>query len=191
MQSVIMGHMGSDAVAANSIAVISKNLITCFAVGIANGGGILLGNALGAGKLDLAREYGDRLMKIAVVNGIITGLGLIAVSPLIVRSADLTPMAAHYLQVMFFMCGYYMFGKSLTGVTNAGIFCAGGDSKFGFVCDTITMWCFIVPAGLVTAFVLHLPVLWVYFLINLDETVKLPAFWKHYKKYQWVKNITR
>lgn len=191
MQSVIMGHMGSDAVAANSIALISKNLITCFASGIANGGAILLGNEMGAGHLDTAREYGDRLMRIAVINGIITGVGLIAISPVIVHVSWLTDLAAHYLQIMFFMCGYYMFGKSLTAVTNAGLFCAGGDSRFGFICDTITMWGFIVPVGLLAAFVLHLPVLWVYFLITLDETVKLPAFWRHYKKYQWVRNITR
>ena len=191
MQSVIMGHMGSDAAAANSIALISKNLITCLAIGLAHGGGILVGNALGAGRLDLARNYGDRLMKIALINGALTGLVLIAVSPIIVHFAGLTETASHYLQVMFFMCGYYMFGKSLTAVTNSGLFCAGGDSRFGFICDTITMWGFIIPVGVIAAFVLHLPVLVVYFLITLDETVKLPAFWRHYKKYQWVRNITR
>lgn len=191
MQSVIMGHMGSDAAAANAISLIAKNLTICFASGIANGGGILLGNVLGSGNLELGKEYGDRLMKIGVINGIITGGGLMALSPVIVHFSKLTPMASHYLQMMFLMCGYYMFAKSLTAVSNAGLFCAGGDSKFGFVCDTITMWCFIVPVGMVAAFVLHLPVLVVYFLITLDEPGKLFAFWKHYKKYQWVKNITR
>ena len=31
----------------------------------------------------------------------------------------------------------------------------------------------------------------VYFLLNLDEMIKLPAVYRHYKKYQWVNNITR
>ena len=45
--------------------------------------------------------------------------------------------------------------------------------------------------GLLTAFVLKLPVLAVYILINVDEIIKLPAVYRNYKKYRWVKNLTR
>lgn len=76
-----------------------------------------------------------------------------------------------------------LLGKSINGITIAGIFCAGGDSKFGFLCDIITMWCIVVPLGLITAFLLRLPVLVVYFIINLNEIVKLPAV------YSIIKNI--
>ena len=72
-----------------------------------------------------------------------------------------------------------------------GIFCAGGDTKFGMICDTITMWIIVVPLGALAAFVFHAPVMVVYFLLNLDEMIKLPAVYRHYKKYQWVNNITR
>ena len=48
-----------------------------------------------------------------------------------------------------------------------------------------------VILGLLAAFVLKLPVLAVYFIINLDEIVKLPAVYRHYKKYLWVKDLTR
>ena len=53
------------------------------------------------------------------------------------------------------------------------------------------MWCETVPLGFFAAFVLKLPVLAVFFIVNLDEIVKLPAVYLHYKKYRWVKNITR
>lgn len=56
MYSVIMGHLGNDAVAANSIANIVKNLIVCFCSGLANGGGILVGNELGKGELGAGEE---------------------------------------------------------------------------------------------------------------------------------------
>lgn len=52
------------------------------------------------------------------------------------------------------------------------------------------MWCITVPLGFVAAFVLQLPVIAVYFIVNLDEIVKLPAVYRHYKKYKWVKDIT-
>lgn len=97
---------------------------------------------------------------------------------------DLSNTADGYLRYMLFMCSYYMIGKSINGTSIAGIFCAGGDSKFGFLCDTITMWCITVPLGMIAAFVLKLPVLVVYFIVNLDEIVKLPAVYRHYKKIQ-------
>ena len=30
----------------------------------------------------------------------------------------------------------------------------------------------------------------VYFVLNLDEIIKLPVVYKHYKKYKWIKNLT-
>ena len=74
---------------------------------------------------------------------------------------------------------------------NSRNFCAGGDTKFGLLCDLITMWVIIVPVGIIAAFVLKLPVLAVYFLLNLDEFVKLPAVYCHYRKYKWARNLTR
>lgn len=190
MISVIMGHLGSDAVAANSVVAITKDLISCFCFALAGGGAILVGNELGAGALEKAKEYGSRLCRLALVSGIIAGVLLAAASPLIVKIVDLTPQASHYLQIMLLMCVYYMVGRSMNSVVISGIFCAGGDTRFGFICDTVTMWCFIVPFGALAAFVLKLPVLWVFFLLNLDEMIKLPAVYKHYKKYRWVKNLT-
>lgn len=190
MYSVVMGHLGSDAVAANSIANIVKNLVACFCLGLGSGGGIMVGNELGAGRLDKAKEYGDRLCRLSVLCGVASGIVLLALSPLILAVTDLSVTANAYLKWMLVMCSYYMVGKSVNGTTIAGIFCAGGDSKFGFLCDTVTMWCITVPLGLLTAFMLKLPVLAVYFIVNLDEVVKLPAVYRHYKKYKWVKDLT-
>ncbi len=190
MYSVIMGHLGTDAVAANSIANIVKNLVACFCLGLGSGGGIMVGNELGAGKLELAKEYGRKLCKLSIVCGAVSGLFLLALSPLILAVTDLSDTAAGYLKWMLVMCSYYMIGKSVNGTTIAGIFCAGGDSKFGFLCDTITLWCVTVPLGLIAAFALKLPVLAVYFIVNLDEIVKLPVVYRHYKKYKWVKDLT-
>ena len=53
------------------------------------------------------------------------------------------------------------------------------------------MWCFSVPLGFIAAFAFHAPVWLVYIIISLDEIVKLPAVYIHYKKYVWVRNITR
>lgn len=190
MYSVIMGHLGTDAVAANSIANIVKNIIASLAMGIGNGGAIIVGNELGAGRLEQARLYGGRLCRISILSGICSGIFLLLISPLVLAATDLSPEAAEYLKWMLVMCSYYMVGKYVNGTTIAGIFCAGGDSRFGFLCDTVTLWCFTVPAGFLAAFVFRLPVLAVYFIINLDEIVKLPAVYRRYKKYTWLKDLT-
>ena len=92
---------------------------------------------------------------------------------------------------MLILCACYMVGKSINMTTIAGIFPAGGDSGFGLICDAVTMWVFAVPVGFLAAFVWNLPVVIVFLIINLDEIVKLPAAILHYRKYGWLKNLTR
>lgn len=190
MYSVIMGHLGTDAVAANGIANISKNLVVCFCLGLGNAGSIIVGNRLGADRLQEAKEVGGTLTKTAIIAGIVSGLVLIALSPFITKMVDLTPTARGYLQKMLLISSYYIAGKSVNCMTIGGIFAAGGDSKFGMLCDSVTLWCIIVPLGCICAFILKLPVMVVYFVLNLDEIIKLPVVYKHYKKYKWIKNLT-
>ena len=93
MSSVIMGHLGNDATAANSIANITKNLVVCFCIGIANGGGILIGNELGAGNLETAKEYGRRICHLAILFGIISGIIILILNPIILGFVNLTETA--------------------------------------------------------------------------------------------------
>ena len=190
MYAVIMGHLETDAVAANGIANISKNLVVCFCLGLGNAGSIIVGNRLGADRLQEAKEVGETLTKTAIIAGIVSGLVLMALSPFITKMVDLTPTARGYLQKMLLISSYYIAGKSVNCMTIGGIFAAGGDSKFGMLCDSVTLWCIIVPLGCICAFILKLPVMVVYFVLNLDEIIKLPVVYKHYKKYKWIKNLT-
>ena len=92
--SVVLGHMDGDAVAANSITAVAKNLISCLIRGVGGGAGIMIGNLLGANLLDKAKEYGARLTKLSALVGIGTGLLLVAMTPVIMNITQLTPKAA-------------------------------------------------------------------------------------------------
>lgn len=190
MGSVILGHLGSDAVAANSIASVMKNLINCFCMGLASGGAILVGNELGAGELGRAKQYGGKVVKMALISGAVSCAVLIILTPLIVQLADLTPQAQEYLRFMIIVCGVNMIGMSNNSAIISGIFSAGGDTRFGLICDVITLWGIVVPMGFLAAFVWKLPIYVVYIFIYMDEIIKLPAVWKHYRKYKWVRNLT-
>ncbi len=191
LYSVILGHMGSDAVAANSIASIVKSMVQCVIRGVSAGAGILVGNLLGANELEKAKNYGGRITHIAIVIGIVTGTVLMLLSPLVSHIAPMSDTAREYLQFMMIVLGFNLMGQSVNTTVLDGIFCAGGDSKFDMKGNLGAMWCFSVPLGFIAAFAFHAPVWLVYIIISLDEIVKLPAVYIHYKKYVWVRNITR
>ncbi len=191
MYSVILGHLGTDAVAANSLVVVVRNIGTVFCFAIASAGSILLGNIMGQGDLEKSKSYASRMLKMTVIAGAIGGLIVLAITPFVLRFATLNDTAMHYLKYMLLINTYYIMGAAVNTALIAGVFRAGGDTKFGLICDTIDMWCYAIPLGFFAAFVLKLPVLWVYFLLCTDEFVKWPWVIKHYREGKWAKNITR
>lgn len=189
--TAIMGRLGPDAVAANSVANIVLNVAACVCLGLGTGSGIIVGNELGRGELALAREYGGRLYRAALAVGAVSGAVILAASPFLLRLVpQMSDAARRHLQEMLLICALYMVGKALNSTTVAGIFCAGGDTRFGLLCDAVTSWIVIIPAGLLAAFVLRLPAAAVFCVLHLDEFVKLPFVYRHYRKYGWVKNLT-
>ena len=191
MYSVIIGHLGSDAVAANSFVVVTRNFGTVLCYGLANAGGILLGNVMGENRLETAREYARKILRLTVISGAFGGLLILAATPFILKYATLTETAMHYLKYMLLINTYYVMGGAVNTTLIAGVFRAGGDTRFGFVCDVIDMWVYAVPLGFLSAFVLKLPVMWVYFLLCTDEFVKWPWVINHYRSGKWLHNITR
>ena len=191
MYSVIMGHLGSDVVAANSLVTVVRNFGTTLSFGIASGGTILLGNIIGSNKLEEAKECASQIMKLTILAGLFGGLVVLLVSPFVLEYASLTATAHKYLKYMLLINSYYIMGIAVNTTLIAGIFRAGGDTRFGFICDTIDMWVYAVPLGFIAAFVLKFPVMVVYFLLCTDEFVKWPWVIRRYRSMKWLKNITR
>ncbi len=189
--SVILGHLGSDVVAAAAVATTVRDFcsVACMSLGAA--AVTIIGNQLGAGNLEGARRDGNRILWLSLVIGTATGLVILALRPLLVRVFPLTDSARDYLRFMLLVSSYYLVGQTVNTVVITGVFRAGGDTKFGMWCDTINMWCVSVPIGFLSAFVLHLPQKWVYFILCLDEFYKVPVEVIHYRKYKWLRNVTR
>lgn len=191
MYSVILGHLGTEAVAANSLVTVVRNVGSVFCFAIASAGTILLGRVMGQGELEKSKSYASGMLKMTVVAGAVGGVIVLAVTPFVLRFASLNDTAMHYLKYMLLINSCYIMGSAVNTALIAGVFRAGGDTKFGLICDTIDMWVYAVPLGFFAAFVVKLPVLWVYFLLCTDEFVKWPWVIHHYRKGEWAKNITR
>jgi len=189
--TAIIGHMGSDAAAANSVAAVVRDLVCCMCIGISVAGGIVVGNELGAGALERGKLYGERLMKLSFLIGLISAAIVLAATPLVLWFMIMTPQARQYLAGMMAILSVYMIGRSVSTVVINGIFAAGGDTLFDIYSLAVCMWGIAVPTALIGAFALHWPVLAVYACTCLDEVGKVPWVIAHFRKYKWVRDLTR
>lgn len=189
--TAIMGHLSSDVVAANSVVSVVRNFGTVFCYAVAGASGIYLGKDIGAGKMERAKANSKRAMVLMVATGLIGGLIIFTITPLVLQVAALSDTAMGYLKIMLYINCFYIMGSAVNGTMITGIFRAGGDSKFGMICDFIDMWLYAVPLGFISAFVLKLPPMIVYVLLCTDEFVKWPWVFKHYRSGKWMNNITR
>ncbi len=189
--TAIMGHLGSDAAAANSVAAVVRDLFCCMCNGISSAGGIMVGNELGAGKLDKGKEYGIRLAKISYFIGFLSTALVLLVTVPVTRFMLLTDTARNYLTGMMIVMAVYMIGRCVNTIIINGIFGAGGDTLFDVYSLAVCMWGLAIPTALLGAFVFHWPVVLVYACTCLDEVGKIPWVMHHFRKYKWVKDLTR
>lgn len=189
--TAFMGHLGKDAAAANSVAAVIRDLVCCMCNGVASGGGILVGNELGAGNLERGKDYGIRLAKLGFVVGFISTAIMLIVAPLSLNFVKLTPEAKKLLLGMMLIMAVYMIGRSVNTVIINGIFAAGGDTMYDMYSLAVCMWGIAIPLAAIGTFVFHWPILVVYACTCLDEVGKIPWVLFHFKKYKWVKNLTR
>lgn len=191
MHSLIMGHLGSDATAAASITSVVQEIVTCVCKGVSAGAGIIIGKLLGQSLFEKAKIYGRKFCHISFGVGGIHMLLLCAIGPVLAHFFILTPQAKEYLILMLLFMAFYVFAYSINTVVVCGIFPAGGDAKYDAISVFFSSWCFSLPLALLGTFVFDLPVMAVYILMSADEIVKLPWVYPRYKKFIWLKNLTR
>ena len=183
--------MGTDAAGANAVAAVVRDLICCVCNGVATAAGIMVGNELGAGRLETGKRYGIKLKNISWVIGLADTAFVLALTPLVVRMVKLTEAAHGYLTGMMIIMAFYMIGRCVNTVTINGVLDGGGDTLFDMYSLAVSMWGIAIPLALLGAFVFHWPVLAVYACTCLDEVGKIPWVMAHYRKYKWVKDLTR
>ncbi len=189
--TAIMGHMGTDAAAANGVAAVVRDLICCVCNGVGSAAGIMVGNELGAGLLEKGKAYGIKLKNVSFVIGFASMAVVLALTPLITRLVILTEEADSYLTGMMVIMAVYMIGRCVNTVTINGVLDGGGDTVFDMYSLVVCMWGIALPLALLGAFVFNWPVLAVYACTCLDEVGKIPWVMYRLRKYKWVRNLTR
>ena len=101
--TAILGHLGSSAVAANSVAQVARKLATVVSFGLSSAAAIYLGKTIGEKKLEHARAYAKRFILLSLVMGFLGGLVILAASGPAAAALSLTDTAKGYLRIMFFV----------------------------------------------------------------------------------------
>ena len=188
--SAILGHVSADVVAANALAATLRNLAIVGCGGLGTAGSILVGKLLGQGDFDNARWVGQRVFTGSLVLGAVSGFLLLILYFPCRALVPLGGQSTSLFKGMLLVNAVYCLGKSFNSSLVGGVFCAGGDTRFGLVCDAVSMWCVVLPLGCLAAFVLRWPPMAVYIVLCLDEFVKLPFVALRFRQYKWLKNLT-
>lgn len=189
--TAVIGHMGSAAVAANSVAQVARQLATVVVFGISNATAIYLGKTIGERQILHARAYAKRFVGLSLLLGTIGGGIILLAAPVARANLELTEQAKQYMNFMFFVMSYFTIAQSVNTTMVVGVFRSGGDTRFGLIMDVSTMWGCSILIGAVAAFVLHASVPVVYVILMSDELIKIPICVYRYRTYKWLNNVTR
>jgi putative MATE family efflux protein len=191
MNAVVIGHLGSSVVSANSVAQITRQLATVIAFGIANATAITIGKTIGENNMEAAMVYSKRFIKLSIAAGFVGALVILIVRPFLMSSLNLSELTQGYLSVMMYVMSYFVVAQALNTTLIVGVFRGGGDTKFGLYLDIITMWGGSILVGALAAFIFHWSVPVVYMILMSDEIIKIPLSVWRFKSKKWLNNVTR
>lgn len=190
LYSVAYGRMGDDAVAAITIATSIQDIVVVLWNGLSAATAVILGNDLGAGKLEQAEDYSVKFFTLSFAMSA-AGMALIyAIRWPIIGIYTITPEVAMMVDRCIIVFILYMIPKMYNYVLVVGVLRAGGDTRMCLFLDTSGVWLIGVPLAFLGAFFWGLPIHLVYALVLSEEIYKAVLGTLRYRQKKWLKNIT-
>ena len=190
LQSVILGHMSDNAIAANSMSTTLYQTLKVASVGASNATAVIIGKTIGIGNMQKLKEYVKTLQLMFVGIGVVISVTMFLVRTPILSLYNLSPETYSLANAFILVLCVTGFGMSYQMPTIIGIVQGGGDGKFVIKSDFISIWCIVLPLSFLAAFVFKWSPVAVVFCLNLDQLFKcIPGFIK-VNRYTWVKKLT-
>ena len=192
IQTSILGHMGSAAIAANSIASSLYQVVTVLAYGLASASSVMIGKAVGRGEsLPTLKGYVNSLQLMYVAVGLGTSLVLLGLRDVVLGAYAVTPEALQLARSFMNVQAVTVIGTAYQCSCLTGIVRGGGNTKFVFYNDLVFQWGIVLPLSLLSAFVWKLSPVVVFFCLKSDQLTKCTiALWQ-VNSYRWIKKVTR
>ena len=191
MQTAILGHLTSSAIAANSMASNLFLIVKTIAVGSSSTANVLIGKAIGQGDMRVVKDYAKTFQLLFLCMGICCGILLYALTEPVLAlysfSEESRQLARSFLHILCVV----MVGMSYQMPVNSGIIKGGGATKYAMILDLVSIWGIVIPLSFMMAFVVKASPIVVVWCLNLDQLFKcIPAFIKvNYGN--WAKKLTR
>ena len=190
-QTSILGHMGSSAIAANSIANSLFQVVSVMCYGLASAAGVLVGKAVGSGDLDKLKGYVNSLQLMFLAVGVCSSLILFSLREVVLSAYAVTPEALDMARSFMNVLCITIIGTAYQAACLTGIVRGGGNTSFVFRNDLIFQWLIVLPISALAAYVWHMSPVWVFFFLKSDQLTKcLVAVWQ-VNSYRWVRKVTR
>lgn len=185
----IYGHMGTDACAAMTMTGCVQGLMIGALSGVSQAAGIMIGKQLG--NKDDAGAYRDskRFMVCGVIGSVILSAALILLAPAYVSIYQVEPQVRELTRRILVAFAIISPVKVQNMILGGGIIRSGGKTKYIMCVDFIGTWLFGVPLGLLAAFVCKLPIPLVYFILSLEEVVRLIISLILFRKRVWMEQL--
>ncbi len=191
MQTAILGHLSADAIAANSVATTFYQYLKVVVQAMSSVSAVLIGNAIGRGKENRVRSDARSMALIDVLIGVALGLALIALRHPLLSLYNLNEYTTDLALRLIVLMGFIMMTMSYQMPVSFGIILGAGDTTFTMKMNMISTWCIVMPLSFMAAFWWKLPVVLVVLVIQSDQIFKCLPVFLHFRKYQWMKKLTR
>lgn len=190
VNTYIYGHIGTGELAAMSMTGPVQGLFTGAMSGVSQAAGILIGRRLGAGEYETAYQDSRKLMGYGLAGSLILSPVLICLREPYVSLYQVEPdvrTTAAELLVIFAMLAPVKVANMILG---GGIVRSGGKTAGLLAVEMAGTWLVGAPLGLVTAFVFHMPVQWVYFILSQEELVRLALVYVMFRRRKWMNRLS-
>ena len=190
-QTMILGHLDSIAIAANSAASALYLTLKVAMIGSCSAASIMIGKAIGQGRIDVVKDYAQTLQLIFIILGVICGAVLYTFRGPFLSLYNLSPETLRLSYDFLLILSITGVGTSYQMPTNSGIISGGGDTRYIMFLDIVSIWGIVLPVSALGAFVFGWSPFAVMIALNSDQVFKcVPAFIK-VRTNTWIKKLTR
>lgn len=187
--AAIYGNIGTDACAAMTMTGPVQGILIGVLSGLSQAAGILIGKSLGNREYDKAYRDSKKLMKYGVFGALLLSAALAFVSPAYVAIYNVSEQIRSLCVRILMVYAVVAPVKVCNMILGGGIIRSGGKTSYVMWIDIIGTWIFGVPLGLLAAFVLCLPIYGVYFMLSLEEVVRLLISIVIFKRKSWMESL--
>ena len=191
MYLIAFSYIGVEALTSYPVANQIMGFFWVLNAGISSAAAIMLGNKLGEGKFDIAKNWGNRFVKLSFFAGIILGAILFFTSPYIpYMFTNISQGAKESIAVILMIYSFYIPIKFTNALHIIGTLRSGGDTIFALFAEVGVLWTVGVPLAFILSLFTELPLPIIVAIVNLEEVVKFILVNKRFLTYKWARNLT-